>query len=166
MSWQQEMTTMLRVLINDMDDEQTYSDTRLEQLLVLSAKYVQQEISFVTTYTVDVAALSISPDPTTEPDNSFINFTVLKASCLMDWNTFRQKALIAGVKATCGPAVLETFAHLDGFRTLITEGPCKAYAQLKKEFQFGNVQNIRAVLSPFVGNNFDPSSLGRSNTRY
>jgi len=158
MAWQSEMVTMLRVLINDMDSE-CYDDVRLEQLLVLSAKYVQQEISFSTTYTINLASLSISPDPSVAPDDEFMNFTVLKSACLADWNTFRQKALLAGVKARCGPAELETIGHLDGFKALVDKGPCAAYDALKLDYQFGNTNTIRAVLSPFVGNNFDPSSL-------
>lgn len=165
MSWQQEMVTMLRVLISDMDSE-CYTDARLEQLLVLSGKYVQQEISFDTTYTISVAEISISPDPTSIPDEEFMNFTVLKAACLTDWNTFRQKALLAGLKARCGPAILETVGHLDGFKDLIDKGPCAAYEELKKDYQFGNTDTIRAVLSPFIGNNFDPSTLSPYRGRY
>jgi len=162
MAWQEELGTMLRVLLDDCDDEQTYSDSRLEQLLVLAARYVQQEVSFSTTYTISMTSVTISPDPTVTAtlDDAFSNFTVLKAACLMDWNTFRQKALVAGVKARCGPAILETTEHMRGFKDLVTEGPCKAYNTLKDEYQFGNIENIRAVLSPFRGNNFDPSSLG------
>ena len=162
MAWQDEMVVMLRVMIDDLGDSPTYSDARLEQMLSLSAKYVQEEIYFVVTYTIDVSDASISPDPTLTAslDTSFTNFTVLKAACLADWGTFRQKALLAGVKARCGPAILETMDHIVGFRELITSGPCAAYETLKVNYQFGNTENIRAVLSPFRGNNFDPLSLG------
>ena len=165
MSWQQEMVTMLRILISDMDDEQTYTDMRLEQVIVLAAKYVQQEIRFSTTYTISVGSITISPDPTTAPDEQFMNFTVLKSACLIDWNTYRQKAMLNGLKARCGPAVLETVGHLEGFRELVTNGPCAAFEELKKDYQFGNTDTIRAVLSPFIGNNFDPSSIGRVSDR-
>lgn len=164
MAWQDEMVVMLRVMINDLGDSPTYSDSRLEQMLSLSAKYVQEEIYFAVTYTIDVSDASISPDPTITAnlDTSFTNFVVLKAACLADWGTFRQKALLSGLKARCGPAILETMEHMVGFRELISQGPCAAYDALKQDYQFGNVENIRAVLSPFRGNNFDPSSLSGS----
>jgi hypothetical protein len=44
-------------------------------------------------------------------------------------------------------------------KALVDKGPCAAYDALKLDYQFGNTNTIRAVLSPFVGNNFDPSSL-------
>jgi hypothetical protein len=152
---------MLRVLINDTEAPQTYSDARLQQIIVVAGQYVQQEISFTTTYTIDIGTPDISPDPTVTAtkDDEFTNFTVLKAACMTDWSTFRQKALLAGVRARCGPVLLETLKHLDGFSTLLEEGPCAAYEELKKDYQFGNTNVVRAILSPFRGNNFDPESL-------
>ena len=161
MSWDTTMISMLRIVINDTEAPQSYTDARLQNMIVVSARYVQQEIVFDTAYTIDTNSPSIVPDPTltVSLDDAFTNFTILKAACLTDWSTYRAKALLAGVKARCGPAVLETLKHLEGFNVLIEQGPCKAYIMLKKEYQFGSLDNIRVVLSPFRGNNFDPSSL-------
>lgn len=156
MAWQDEAIPMLRVLINDNDiTNLTYSDDRLEEILVVAAMYVNQDVSFSTTYTINVSTVSISPDPVTNSD--FLSLMVMRAACLTDWGTYRQKALLAGVKARCGPAVLETMNHLDGFKELLTKGPCASYEVLKTQHQFGNTEHIRAVLSPFRGNNFDPT---------
>ena len=38
-------------------------------------------------------------------------------------------------------------------------GPCAMYAQLRQEFEICNPNMVEAVLSPFVGNDFDPSQL-------
>jgi hypothetical protein len=35
---------------------------------------------------------------------------------------------------------------------------------MKWEYELGNANAIRAILSPFVGNNFDPRSLGGGGT--
>ncbi len=153
------MTVMLRILVNDMDDTPVYSDSRMEQMLVVAAMYVNTEISFDYDYTINITTPDISPDPTGNGDDAFTNFTVLKAACLTDQSTFRTKALAAGVKAKCGPAVLETLKHLDGFKQLLEVGPCAAYTELKKQWTFGNARLIYAILSPFTSNNFDPSSL-------
>lgn len=161
-SWQDELIPMLRALINDLDcSSYTYSDDRLEQLLIVGARYVAQEIPFSTTYTVNVSDREISPDPTVTAtrNDTFSNFIVLKAACLTDWSTFRTKALLAGITAKCGPASIATLSHLDGFKELVEKGPCAAYEKLKEEYAYGNTNVIHAVLSPFISNDFDPESL-------
>ena len=168
MAWDSTMVTILRVLISDIDVPQSYTSARLQQILVVGAQYVQQEISFSTTYTITIGTPAISPDPTltASKDDAFTNLVVLKAACLTDWGEFRQKALVAGIKARCGPAILETLQHLDGFKTLIDKGPCAAYDELKTDYQFGNTNTVRAILSPFIGNNFDPRSLHNTHRRH
>ena len=161
MAWADVMLPMVRILINDYDDANyEYSDDRLIQTLVVSAQLVNQEIDFSTSYTINVPLVTISPDPTTGTvDDAFTNFVVLKAACFMDLSTFRTKAALAGLKAKLGPAVLETMEHLNGFKQLITIGPCAAYATLKNEWMFGNNVVVEAILSPFTSNNFDPQNL-------
>lgn len=161
MAWQDDAVMMLRVLINDIATPATYSDAKLEELMVVSARYVNHEIDFDNTYTISICDVSITPDPTTKSTDGevFMNFFVLKAACLIDQNLLRTKAAIAGLKARCGPAVMETLRHLDGFNTLIDKGACAAYTQLKFEHEVGNANAIRAVLSPFISNDFDPWTL-------
>ena len=162
--WDKTMVTLLRVLIDDLDPaDYTYDDCRLQQVLVVGAQYVNQEIdSFANTYTVDVNSPDISPDPTvTESrDDAFTNLTVLKAACIVDQSLFRTRAMAAGIRARCGPAILETRNHLVGFSELLDKGPCAAYEKLKLEYQMGNAQACRAILSPFIGNNFNPRNMG------
>ena len=55
--------------------------------------------------------------------------------------------------------VLETMEHMVGFRELLSQGPCAAYTKLKTEYEFGESRYIKAILSPFISNNFDPQSL-------
>lgn len=159
MAWQDDMIIMLRVLVSDLSSTPTYSDGRLEQVLVVAGQYVNQELDFDNTYTVTISPPAFSPDPVGIGDDAFVNFTVLKAACLTDQSTFRTRAFAAGVKARCGPAVLDTMRHLDGFTTLLKMGPCAAYETLKNNWVFGNAELVRAVLSPFCGNGFDPANL-------
>ena len=134
----------------------------MQQMLVVAATYVNIELSFDYTYTIEIDTPDISPDPTLNGDAAFQNFVVLKAACITDLSTFRTKALSSGVKAQCGPAVLDTIKHLDGFKQLLELGPCAAYDVLKKQWTFGNTRLIHAILGPFVSNNFSPDSLGLS----
>ena len=156
------MVTSLRVLINDTESPQVYTDARLDTILAVSAMYVKHEIDFDRTFTINIATPDISPDPMASGasvnDGIFANFVILKAACTADTSTFRTKSLAAGISARCGPAVLATAGHLQGFRDLIDFGPCKAYETLKKEHEFGNY-TIKAVLSPFISSNFDPHTL-------
>ena len=160
MSWDDTMLIMLRVMINDdfIGDECQYTDTRLKRLLSVAAQYVIQDVKLNYTYTVDVLTPNITPDPTglSPQDDIFINFVVLKAACIADQSLFRTKSLVSGLKARCGPAVMETADHLKGFKDLLEVGPCKAYETLKDEHNFTDHSTIQAVLSPFVSNRFDP----------
>ncbi len=159
MAWTKTWVTTLRVLVNDTEATQVYSDDRLRQILVVAAHYTQEEIDFSTAYTINIETIVISPDPVS--DKIFTNFCVLKAACITDQSTYRTKALISGIKAKCGPAMLETMSHVTGWKDLIDFGPCAAYDKLKKEYLFGNSIAGLAILSPFVSNTFDPRDTHR-----
>lgn len=160
MAWQDTMISILRVLINDQDcgEGHTYSDTQLEITLAVAAQYIQQELSFSTTYTITINPPDIDPDPTVTAtlDDAFTNFVVLKAACTIDNWTFRTKAALEGLTARAGNNVsLAVSGHLKGFRDLIEIGPCKTLEDLKKDWKFGNANNVRAILSPFNSNSFN-----------
>ena len=159
MAWDKSWVITLRVLVNDTESTQVYSDDRLRQILVVASHYVQEEIDFTTTYSIDIEAITIDPDPV--GDKIFTNFCVLKAACITDQSTYRTKALLSGIKARCGPAILETMNHVTGWKDLIDFGPCAAYDKLKKEYLFGNSIAGLAILSPFVSNNYDPLTTHR-----
>jgi len=171
MPWQYNLTTMLRLVIYDAPDDvddRVYTDARLEELIVVAANLVIQEMAFSNTYTVDIAATSISPDPITQKDTVFQNMVVLKAACLADQSTLRTRAQQAGITAKVGPASISTSNSLNGYALLLEQGPCATYERLKWEYEMGDAQAqqaIRAVLSPFVGPNYDPrgGSSQRSN---
>ena len=163
--WDTTMITMLRILIQDYESEE-FSDDRLKQILVVAAQYVVDEMVFDTTYTINVVTPDISPDPTaSDPDHTeFINFTVLKAACVLDIGSMRAAALVNGLDASCGPVKMKVARRVEGFGTLIDKGYCAAYEEAKKQYNFGNTKHIRAVLSPFVNKNFFPSYHARYNS--
>lgn len=160
MSWLDEAIPMLRILIADISDPPEYSDERLEELLTVSAKLVNQELTFDWNYVVSVSALTVTPDPLDNSDDAFINFSVMKAACIADQGKFRARALMEGIRIQCGPGSLGVSGNLSGFETLLDKGPCETYKELAKQYSFGDRLPIRAVMSPFVSNNFDPSTLG------
>lgn len=85
MPWQNEMTIMLRMIINDFDDPQSYTDIRLQQTLVVGAQFVNSSFNFSQLFTVDVSGIDLSPDPTVSPtiDDWFSNLTVLQTAVMI-----------------------------------------------------------------------------------
>jgi hypothetical protein len=159
MSWQLEIPIMVRTLINDLSDNQTYSDERLLQVITVAAKYVEFDVVLDHTYDINVVNPDISPDPTIDNDNIFISLVSLKAACIIDQSALRTKAAMEGIRAALGPAQLSVAGSLTGFKMIIEEGPCAAYDELVSHWDVKEATAIRAILSPFVGNRFDPTSL-------
>jgi hypothetical protein len=167
MSWLDEAVPTLRILINDLTDEPTYTDDRLVEILLVASKMVIQELDFDADY-VATFANGVVPDPEDEEDYAFINFATLKAACIADQGQYRSRALLEGIRVSCGPTSLGVSGNLAGFYKLVEIGPCKMYAELATQYAFGDRLPARAVLSPFVGNNFDPSILSqyRNSSRF
>jgi hypothetical protein len=167
MFWQVEIPIIVRNLINDFDTPPAYSDNRINQLAVIAAQYVLAEVNLSKSYSVDIVNIDISPDPS-DPntrDVDFVGFIGLKTACLLDQSTFRLKAINEGIKTSLGSANLSIAGNLQGYKTILDKGPCAMYAQLILEHNIGNATAVRAVLSPFVGNNFDPRYLLRGGYR-
>jgi|TARA_R110000744_G_scaffold238416_1_gene355902 hypothetical protein len=160
MSWKTIGRTMLRAMLDD-PSSTTYTDSRLDSLLITSAYFLPIEINFVTNYTVDIVAEAIAPDPASALDGvDFIALMVLKAACMADTGSFRTRALIQGVSASLGPASLQTGGYGAQLLNLLNLGPCKAYEELKEQYNFSykGKQVIRAIMGPFVSNDFNPSA--------
>lgn len=159
MAWKIELPIIVRTLINDLSDTPNYSDDRLYQLLTVAAKYVQFDVVLDNIYTINVVTPEITPDPTVSNDDIFISLICLKAACLVDQSTLRTKAAMEGIRAALGPASLAVGGSMAGIKMILDHGPCGAYDELTSHWDVKEATAIRAVLSPFVGNRFDPTSL-------
>lgn len=164
MYWEIEIPIIIRSLINDLADPPLYSDERIQQLSVVAAQYVTMEVNLDKNYNIDIVAVEITPDPSDPAtrDTDFIGFIAMKAACLLDHSTFRTKAAGEGLRAALGPASLSVTGTLAGYRDIINMGPCKLYDQLVLDHNIGNATAVRAIFSPFVGNDFDPQNLNTS----
>lgn len=166
MSWQAEIPIMVRTLINDLEDtRQTYTDERLLQVIVVAAKYVQFDVSLDHKYNINVVNPNISPDPTLDDDSIFISLVALKSACIIDQSALRTRAALEGIRAALGPAQLSVVGNLTGFNLIIDKGPCAAYEELTSHWDVKEATAIRAILSPFVGNKFDPRYLQTNSDR-
>jgi hypothetical protein len=159
MSWNIELPLIVRTLISDLSDNPTYSDERLLQTIVVSAKYVQFDVVLDYSYDLNISEPNISPDPTINNDSIFISLVCLKCACLIDQSSLRTKAALEGIRASLGPASLSVGGSLQGLQMILDHGPCAAYDELTSHWDVKEATAVRAVLSPFVGNRFDPTSL-------
>lgn len=165
MSWQTELITITRTLINDLDEPYDYSDSRIQQVLAVAAKYVQFDVNLEHYYTIDVVNSNITPDPTEDNDETFISIVCLKAACIIDQGTFRTKAALEGIRAALGPSSISVAGSLSGWQSIIDHGACGLYDELTSHWDVKNASAVRAILSPFVGNKFDPRYLLRGPIR-
>jgi hypothetical protein len=167
MAWNVEIPLIVRSWINDLSDTPTYSDERIQQLIVVAAQYVIQDVDLNNSYTINIVNPDITPDPTTlkEKDLDLISLTSLKAACILDQSSLRTKAATEGIKAALGPAQLSVGGGLRGYEVILNQGPCAMYTKLVEDYQIGNVAAIHAILGPFVGNKFDPRYLQDASDR-
>lgn len=161
MSWQTEMTAIVRTLINDLGPNYTYTDLRIRQSIVVAAKYVQFDVVIDPLFNIDVANLTISPDPTADETTNqvFISLTCLKAACLIDQSNYRTKAVMEGIRAALGPASLNVSGNLVGWKEILAHGACAAYDAFTEHWDVANATAVSAIFSPFIGNKFDPQNL-------
>lgn len=153
MAWQDEMGTLLRVLVND-TAATVYSDDSVEQTLAAAAFQVANEMAFAREYEVSVADATIDPDPTAGDtrDDAFANLVTLKAACILD----RGAAILAASQAIAvkdGPSAIDLRDRLKGKLRLLEKGGwCAAYEDAKLEYltgQAGPGTAGAAVLTPF-----------------
>lgn len=166
MSWQTEIPIIVRTLINDWSDPPKYSEERLLQVISVAAKYVQFDVVLDHQYTIDVVNPNITPDPTSDRDEIFISLVSLKTACIIDQSTLRTKAALEGIKTALGPASLSIVNSLDGWKMVIDKGPCATYEELTSHWDVKDASAVRAILSPFVGNNFDPRMISTNSAYY
>lgn len=159
MAWQNELTTIVRTLINDWEEPYSYTDARIQQVLTVAGKYVQFDINLDYAYTIDVVNNNISPDPTTTNDSIFVSLICLKAACIIDQGTFRTKAALEGITTKLGSAMLNLGGTLAGWQSIIDHGACGLYDELTSHWDVRNASAFAAVLSPFVNNRYDPRYL-------
>lgn len=167
--WQIEIPIIVRNLIGDFSETPQYSDERINQIAIVSAQYVLREVILNRNYNIDIINDSINPDPSNPEsrDPDFVSFIGLKTACFIDQSSLRTRTSMAGIRTSLASAVLDIDPNIDGYKELLANGPCSIYDKSKLEYNIGNSSILQAILSPFVGNNFDPQMLntGRSDYR-
>ena len=147
MAWQEDMVPLLRGLINDLDSS-TYSDSTLEQYIVYAAHFNINEISFDTTYTIDMSQMSITPNPTSPQDLSFINLTVLKAAIFVLRGEVKE-ATAQSVRVVDGPSSMD-FTGVYKAKIALLKMMEEDFGNAKLSAALGDLSVGFAILSPYT----------------
>lgn len=151
MSWQGQMGTMLRYIINDINpDNYQYTDKRIETTLLVAAQLTMMDATFLNNYNINIETCLLSPDPTelATKDNDFVNLTVLRAACVMLGSEIRSEAGNA-ISIKDGPSAIDLRGVAGTLSTLYTD-ICEKYQKLKDSYKKGISTDIgQAVLGPY-----------------
>lgn len=155
MVWQNEMVRVLRYLIDDINSS-TYSDSRLEETIIVAAQLLIDDIDFDNTYTIDVDALTLSPDPTelSTKDNDFINLVSLKAACIVLGSEAKTLASQSYVIKD-GPSSIDTTAAYKALRELHKQ-MCDDLASSIIQLKAGSSVGGQAIITPYTYEGFGP----------
>lgn len=154
MAWQDEMAAITRELIGDVDTPYVFTDARIESVITVAAQFVNSEVDFDTTYTIDVDAGTISPDPTSPRDDMFISLVTMKASCILYRALLRTYAASEGVKIRDGMGEIEVRGKFTAFNDM-AKGFCEAYQKAKLEMTMGNFAGVKAIFNVASGPNIN-----------
>lgn len=154
MAWEPIMCTMVRHLINDVDAS-AFSDSRINTSIAIAAFLVQQDIN-ISTYTVNVNAPSITPDPTDSStlNNSFTNLVVLRTAWFLFDNLYKE-AGSQSFSIKDGPSSIDVTDRTKAYKDLASTYE-KMYGRAKIEYLSGSNDAGKAILSPFTQEGIAP----------
>lgn len=160
--WQDEIVQMLRVRINDLGATPTYSDRTLQLVICVAARDVVREIGgFDTSYSINIAIPSISPDPATGLDYDFTNLVSLKAACSLSRNLQHSKAL-QSIMIKDGPSNIDS-RDVGKQIAAWADKVCGEYTEASLQYRLGSRLAGQAIVGPYQS---DGANYGDSNRTY
>lgn len=149
MSWQGQISSMVRHLVNDLDDTNyKYSDSRIEKTILVSSFLVLNDADFINNYSINVEQCLLSPDPTdTETkDNAFVALVVLRTACVILGSEVRSEASNA-ISIKDGPSAIDLRGVSSTLMSLYKD-LSEQYDDLLKYHISG--QSFEAILGPYA----------------
>jgi len=151
MSWQGQMSTIVRHLINDVDSSNyQFSDNRIETSILVAAQLVVSEVEFPNTYDINVESCTLSPDPTDDGsrDNDFITLICLKTACIILGGEVRGGSGNA-ISIKDGPSAIDLRGVTQTLMALFKD-MCEKYEQALFSYESGESSiNGQSILSPY-----------------
>lgn len=155
MTWQTEMTPIVRYLIGDLASPPTYTDARLQNTMLVSAQLVSNDVTFSQTYSVDIPNSGISPDPTTPSrDNAFITLVSLKTACIIANSELKSYSLTGGIKVVDGPSSIDTTGMSTNLKNT-AKTSCEEYEKALKQYVLGNAIGVKIISGPYTQSNLN-----------
>lgn len=149
MTWQTEMTSIVRYIIGDVSDSPVYSDSRLQSTILISAQLIKNEATFNNSYTIDIPNSGISPDPTDPRDDPFITLVSLKTACVIANSELKSYSLTGGIKVTDGPSSIDTTGMINNLKN-VAQNTCKDYQNALKQHMLGNAIGVKIITGPYT----------------
>jgi len=167
MSWQSEITTMVRYLLGDVDDSSyTYSDNRIQTTVLVATQLLLSSVNFSQSYTVSLSGLTLSPDPTDSAtqDDNFIALVSLKTACIIVGAEVKSESGNS-ISIKDGPSAIDLRGVSSTLMALYKD-LCVKYDSLMLSYQAGNSIAGQAVLGPYApGSDFVRRSYSNNDLR-
>jgi len=145
MAWQTVMITYIRGITDDLGAVAVNADDKLQQLVVIAAMMVTEEVNFSNTYVMNVEEVTITPDPSN--DVPFVNLVCLKTACMLARAEQKDRARKA-FNVKDGPSSID--GRPQGEQTAKwADTICEDYAKAVLEYKLGNLQPGKAILGPY-----------------
>lgn len=145
MAWQTTIVPIVRGLIFDVISPYTYSDERLEEIIIVASILTIQEVDFSITYTINIESQTISPDPSS--DTSFLALVSLKTACIIGQGEHRT-ASRTSIAVKDGPSSID---NRDSAKNLgaLASSMCATYSKAKFAYQSGDISVGKAIVGPY-----------------
>lgn len=142
MPWNTEILTMLRHMIDDLDIPYTYTDDRLQELILITGQQIQQEISFNTVYIISLDNMTIIPDPTgpSNRDEGFLWLDALKSACTIARSELK-KISNSAIYVKDGERTVDMKGALQGKKEAADQF-CKDYTDARFRFLSNNTTGL------------------------
>ena len=157
--WQNEMTIIVRHIIDDLDpNDYQFSDDRIEEAILVAAQLIHNEMEFTIDYSIEVDNRLLTPDPTTtsvgasNKDDDFIALCCLRAGILFTGSQLKTYSLKA-ITMRDGPTSLDMRGVVAGLR-LLHEDLTSKYEQVKLDYQTSKLGLGKVILSPYSPGSF------------
>lgn len=156
MSWTNEMVLYVRHLVNDLSNSPTYDDSRLQDTILTAVQLAKLDVEFANSYTVDLDACILTPDPTEAPrDDDFISLVILKAACII-LNAEAKSNAGKAIKVMDGPSTIDMSSAYKATEER-AKSVCQDYKEAVLQYQAGRNSTGQAVIGPYVTDFIPPS---------
>jgi len=150
MSWQGQLSTIVRHLINDVDSTNyKFTDNRIETTILVAAQLTKMQVDFVNRYSINVESCMLTPDPTDTStlDEAFITLVSLRAACIIIGSEIRSESGNA-ISIKDGPSAID-LRGVSETLTILYKDLSSKYDKLLFEYKSGNSVAGHAILGPY-----------------